>query len=62
MSFDFILIYTATIFIATIVPGPSMLLALTHGMQFGAKRTVASAMGNLVSALTRTAAQDQGVQ
>lgn len=47
MSFNFLLLYTATVFIATIIPGPSMLLALTHGMQFGAKKTIASAMGNL---------------
>ncbi len=47
MSLDFVLLYAATVFIASIVPGPSMLLALTHGMQFGARRTLASAMGNL---------------
>lgn len=40
-----------TVFIASILPGPSMLLALTHGMQFGAKRTLASAMGNLTITL-----------
>lgn len=43
--------YVATVFIASIIPGPSMLLALTHGMQFGAKRTLASAMGNLTVTL-----------
>ncbi len=47
MSPDFVFLYTTTVFIASIIPGPSMLLALTHGMQFGAKRTIASAMGNL---------------
>jgi homoserine/homoserine lactone efflux protein len=47
MSLNFILLYVTTVFIASILPGPSMLLALTHGMQFGAKRTMASAMGNL---------------
>lgn len=47
MSFHFMLIYALTIFIASIIPGPSMLLALTHGMQHGVRRTVASAMGNL---------------
>ena len=51
MSFNFILLYTTTIFIASIIPGPSMLLALTHGMQFGAKRTIASAMGNVTTTL-----------
>jgi len=51
MTSHFILLYTTTIFIATILPGPSMLLALTHGMRFGAKRTLASAMGNLTVTL-----------
>ena len=47
MSLDFILIYATTVFVASIIPGPSMLLALTHGIQFGAKRTIFSALGNL---------------
>ncbi len=47
MSFSFLLLYATTVFVASIIPGPSMLLALTHGMQFGAKRSIASAMGNL---------------
>ncbi|MBN2804607.1 MAG: LysE family translocator [Deltaproteobacteria bacterium] len=47
MSLSFILLFSLTMFVASIIPGPSMLLALTHGMQFGAKKTVASAMGNL---------------
>ncbi|MCP4128004.1 MAG: LysE family translocator [Gammaproteobacteria bacterium] len=46
MSFNLILIASATIFIASIIPGPSMLLALTHGMHHGARRTTVSAMGN----------------
>ena len=47
MSCEFFLIYSVTVFVASIVPGPSMLLALTHGMKYGAKRTIASALGNL---------------
>lgn len=46
MSFKFILIYAATVFIASITPGPSMLLALNHGIRYGARRTLASACGN----------------
>jgi homoserine/homoserine lactone efflux protein len=51
MSSNFILLYVTTVFIASILPGPSMLLALTHGMQYGAKRTMASAMGNVTVSL-----------
>ena len=47
MSFESFIVYSITIFVATIIPGPSMLLALTHGMKYGAKRTIASALGNL---------------
>jgi threonine/homoserine/homoserine lactone efflux protein len=47
MSYDFLMLYTMTIFVATIIPGPSMILALTHGGRYGTKRTIASALGNL---------------
>lgn len=47
MSLEFFFVYSITIFLASIMPGPSMLLALTHGMKYGAKRTIASALGNL---------------
>lgn len=61
MSLNFVLIYTTTVFIASIVPGPSMLLALTHGIQFGAKRTMASAMGNLTITLIQAAISITGL-
>ena len=51
MSFNFILLFSMTVFVASIIPGPSMLLALTHGMHYGAKRTIASAMGNVTVTL-----------
>lgn len=47
MSIESFFVYSVTIFVASIIPGPSMLLALTHGMKYGAKRTIASALGNL---------------
>lgn len=47
MSLDFIIMFSLTVFIASIIPGPSMLLALTHGVNYGAKRTIASALGNI---------------
>lgn len=51
MSLDFLLLYLITVFVASIIPGPSMLLALTHGMRYGTKRTMASAMGNVTVTL-----------
>jgi homoserine/homoserine lactone efflux protein len=47
MSLNFLIIFSVTVFVASIIPGPSMLLALTHGINYGAKRTIASALGNI---------------
>ena len=61
MSLEFFLVYSITVFVATIVPGPSMLLALTHGMKYGAKRTIASALGNLSITLIQAAISIAGL-
>ena len=61
MTTNFILLYSLTIFIASIIPGPSMLLALTHGMKYGAKKTVASALGNLTVTLIQAAISIAGL-
>ncbi|CCK81262.1 hypothetical protein [Desulfobacula toluolica] len=51
MSINFILLFSMTVFVASIIPGPSMLLALTHGMHYGARLTIASALGNVTVTL-----------
>ncbi|MEN8688497.1 MAG: LysE family translocator [Desulfobacterales bacterium] len=61
MSFNFLFIYILTIFIASILPGPSMLLALTHGMNYGAKRTLSSAMGNVTVTLVQASISIAGL-
>lgn len=61
MSLHFILLFATTVFIASIIPGPSMLLALTHGIQYGAKKTLASAMGNVVVSLLQAAVSIAGL-
>jgi homoserine/homoserine lactone efflux protein len=61
MSFNFLLLYLMTVFIASILPGPSMLLALTHGMNYGAKRTIASAMGNVTVTLIQASISIAGL-
>jgi len=53
MSFNLIMLFLFTVIIASIIPGPSMLLALTHGMRYGAKKTIASAMGNVTVTLVQ---------
>ncbi len=61
MSFEFFILFIVTMFVASIVPGPSMLLALTHGMKYGAKRTIASALGNLFVSLIQAAISIAGL-
>ncbi len=41
------IVFGITALIASIIPGPAMLMALTHGMNHGAARTTASALGNV---------------
>ena len=47
MSLDYLLVFAATVFVASIIPGPSMLLALTHGVCYGARKALVSALGNV---------------
>jgi homoserine/homoserine lactone efflux protein len=61
MSLNFILLFSMTVFVASIIPGPSMLLALTHGMHHGAKRTMASAMGNVSVTLIQASVSIAGL-
>jgi homoserine/homoserine lactone efflux protein len=46
MDVQFWLIYVSVVFAASIIPGPSMLLALSHGIQHGYKNSLATALGN----------------
>ena len=46
-----ILIYTLVVFVATIVPGPSMILALNHGIKHGVQKTMVTGLGNLTGNL-----------
>ncbi|PLY06233.1 MAG: LysE family translocator [Arcobacter sp.] len=50
-NFDFWLLYIPTVFIASIIPGPSMLLALTHGLKYGTKISTITALGNAIASM-----------
>lgn len=50
-----------TVFIASVIPGPSMLLALTHGMQYGARKTISSALGNVTITLVQASISIAGL-
>jgi threonine/homoserine/homoserine lactone efflux protein len=47
MSASFFAVFLTTVLVASIIPGPSMLLALSHGMTFGRRRSLATAFGNV---------------
>lgn len=47
MSFSFFAIFLTTVLVASITPGPSMLLALNHGIAFGWRRSLSTAWGNV---------------
>jgi homoserine/homoserine lactone efflux protein len=47
MSLEHIFIFAVTVFVVSIIPGPSMLLALSHGMYYGSRKSLASALGNV---------------
>ncbi len=51
MTLNYFFAYLSLIFLATIIPGPNMLLALNHGANYGIKKTVYSGFGNLVGNL-----------
>jgi homoserine/homoserine lactone efflux protein len=51
MTLNHFIAYFLILFIATITPGPSMLLALNHGVNHGTGKTVYSALGNLLGNL-----------
>ncbi len=50
-SLNFWFIYSLTVFIASIIPGPSMLLALTHGLKYGTKTAIVTALGNTTASM-----------
>ncbi len=47
MSFSFLAVFLTTVLVASITPGPSMLLALNHGICFGWRRALTTAWGNV---------------
>ena len=49
MSIEVLVVFIITLFVTSIIPGPSMLIALTHGVKYGAKATMATALGNTMA-------------
>jgi homoserine/homoserine lactone efflux protein len=51
MTFQYFIAYFLVLFVATITPGPSMLLAINHGANHGIGRSIVSALGNVLGNL-----------
>ncbi len=49
MTTAFAPVFLATVVVASITPGPSMLLALDHGVRHGPRRALATALGNVAA-------------
>lgn len=61
MTLQYFLAYFLILFIATITPGPSMLLAINHGVNYGLFRTIYSCSGNLLGNLLMAIASILGL-
>ena len=49
MSIQTWLLYVAAVFVLTVTPGPSVLMCLTNGVNYGARRTLFSALGSITA-------------
>jgi homoserine/homoserine lactone efflux protein len=61
MTLDHFIAYFLIVFIATVTPGPSMLLAINHGVNHGLVRTLYSGLGNLLGNLLLALASVMGL-
>lgn len=61
MVHDFWFTYLVTLFVASIIPGPSMMLALTHGMRHGTSAAAVSGVGNVVASLIQAGVSMAGL-
>ncbi|MEJ2199344.1 MAG: hypothetical protein P8X54_12380, partial [Desulfuromonadales bacterium] len=46
MNYDSWILFASIAFIATITPGPAILLVTTHSVTFGTRRSIATMLGN----------------
>ncbi|HYD99564.1 MAG TPA: LysE family transporter [Alphaproteobacteria bacterium] len=51
MSLQWWLVFLTTVFFLSMTPGPNMLLALSHGMAYGARRAVLTGAGTVLALL-----------
>ncbi|WP_404400448.1 LysE family translocator [Pelagibacterium halotolerans] len=58
---DFWLLFCSSVFLVSVVPGPSTLIAFTHGARFGLSKALATALGNATASVLQAAAASAGL-
>ena len=53
MDLSFWALFALTVFTASMVPGPSTLIAFTHGARYGWKQVLATALGNMSASVVQ---------
>lgn len=61
MSLDTFLLYLAAIVLIAISPGPMAMLSMSHGMHFGKRRALTTALGSVLAALCLMLASAAGL-
>lgn len=61
MAIDTWVLFLTTVFFLSATPGPNMLLALGHGLRFGPRRAVATAVGTVLGLMLLMAASVTGL-
>lgn len=61
MSLDTFLLYLAAILLIAISPGPMAMLSMSHGMHFGKRRALSTALGSVLAALCLMLASAAGL-
>jgi threonine/homoserine/homoserine lactone efflux protein len=61
MSLETWLLYAAAVFVLTVTPGPSVLMCVTNGVNFGARRTFFSAIGSVTAVVGIMACSAVGI-
>ncbi len=51
MSIEQWVIFSTAVLVASIIPGPSMILALNHGIRYGYRKSISTAFGNVTASL-----------
>ena len=61
MNIELLAFFSLTAFVTSLIPGPSTLLAFTHGVRLGLARALATAVGNASASILQALAASAGL-